>query len=49
VPGKLGQLLAVVLAVWISVGLVALVLYHWGGTHPANRGKGEPIGLSRTS
>jgi hypothetical protein len=49
VPRKLVQLLAVVFAVWIAVGLVALVLFHWGGAHPTDRGKGEPIGLSRTS
>ena len=48
-PRKLVQLLAVVFAVWIAVGLVALVLFHRGGAHPTDRGKGEPIRLSRTS
>ena len=43
------EVLAVVLAVLITVGLVALVLFHWDGAHPANRGKGKPIGPSRTS
>jgi hypothetical protein len=49
VPQRLVRLLAVVIVVWIAVGLFALVLYHSGGTRPADRGKGEPVHLSRTS
>jgi hypothetical protein len=41
--------LAVVIVVWIAVGLFALVLYHWDGTRPTDRGKGEPVRLSRTA
>jgi hypothetical protein len=49
VPVGLVRLFAVVIVVWIAVGLFALVLYHWSGTHPADRGKGEPVTLSHTS
>ena len=49
VPQRLVRLLAVVIVVWIAVGLFALVLYHSGETRPADRGKGEPVRLSRTS
>ena len=40
------RIVAALLAVWIVVGLIALVLFHWGGTHPPSRGNGEPIVLS---
>jgi len=49
VPARLSRVLAVVIVVWIAVGLFALVLYHWDGTHPVDRGKGEPVRLSRTA
>ena len=49
VPQSLVRLLAVVIVVWIAVGLFALVLYDSGGTRPTDRGKGEPVRLSRTS
>jgi hypothetical protein len=40
------RLVAAFVVVWIVIGLIALVLFHWGGTHPPSRGKGDPIGLS---
>ncbi|HET8872183.1 MAG TPA: hypothetical protein VFM83_00710 [Gaiellaceae bacterium] len=49
VPTRLSRVVAVVIVVWIAVGLFALVLYHWDGTHPADRGKGERIGLPSRS
>ena len=48
-PARLSRLLAVVIVVWIAVGLFALVVYHWNGTHPVDRGKGERVRLSRTA
>ena len=48
-PQRLVRLLAIVIVVWIAVGVFALVLYHSGGTRPTDRGKGEPVRLSRTS
>jgi hypothetical protein len=49
VPARLSRVLAVVIVVWIAVGLFALVLYHRDGTHPVDRGNGEPVRLSRTA
>ena len=39
------RVVVILFAVWIAVGVIAVVLFHWGGTHPPERGKGEPIGL----
>jgi hypothetical protein len=44
---RLARFVAILIVIWIAVGIVALVLFHWGGDHP-DSGKGEPIGLSRT-
>jgi hypothetical protein len=43
---RLVRLVVIVIGIWIAVGLIAVVLFHSGGTHPPSRGKGEPIGLS---
>jgi len=40
------RLVVALVAVWIVVGLIAVVLFHWGGTHPPSRGKGDPVGLT---
>jgi len=44
---RLARVATVVIALWIAIGIVAVVLFHWRGTHPPSRGKGEPIGVAR--
>jgi hypothetical protein len=39
------RLVVILVVVWIVVGVIAVVLFHWGGTHPPERGEGQPIGL----
>jgi len=43
---RLVRLVAVLVAIWVVVGLIGLVLFHWGGAHPPTRATAEPIGLS---